>query len=187
MSVITPMKVTALAGVLLAVAVVFVLTPAWAQTRSDEAESQRLNVESKAESKIGYPNVYDLYVGGSNTPAEYYALSQQIARLAAFLQAYGQSLESAGPTGVPGPSLPDPLIGQGSGLQALYGPDGPTAATVRAFLEYRLMVVGNPRLKVGPIHEDADSVFVKIVTTDNSLVEEYAVDKKTGQWKPLRK
>lgn len=186
MSVWPPMKTTGFAIVMFAVAVGFVVRPAWAQTRSDEAESQRLNVESKAESKIGYPDVYDLYVGGSNTPAEYYALSQQIARLAAFLKAYGQSLESAGPAGMPGPSLPDPLIGKGTGLKALYGPDGPTAATVRVFLDYRLMVVGNPRLKVGPIREDANTVFAKIVTTDNSLVEEYAVDKKTGQWKPLR-
>lgn len=186
MTVWLPMKTIGLVGVMLAVAVGFVLTPAWAQTRSDEAETQRLNVESKAESKIGYPNVYDLYVGGSNAPADYYALSQQIVRLAAFLQAYGQSLESVGPAGVPGPSLPDPLIGTGTGLKALYGPEGPTAATVRVFLEYRLMVVGNPRLKVGPVHEDADTVFAKIVTTDNSLVEEYAVDKNTGQWKPLR-
>lgn len=180
------MKSTGLAGMCLSAGLLVALMPAWSQTRSDESEAVRLEAEAKAESKIGYPNVYDLYIGGSNTPADYYTLSQQIARLAAFLQAYGQSLEGAGPAGLSAAVIPDRLIGQGSGLEALYGPDGPTAKSVRVFLDYRLMVVGNPRLKVGSIREDADSVYAKIITADNSLVEEYIVDKKTGQWKTNR-
>lgn len=176
-------KITGLAGLCLAVGVGAVLVPAWAQTRSEESEAARIEAETKVESKIGYPNVYDLHVGGSQTSPNYYVLSQQIANLAAFLQAYGRSLESANPAAG---TIPDPLIGQGTGLQALYGPDGPTANSVRVFLDYRLMVAGNPRLKVGSIHEDADNVYAKIITTDDSLVEQYIIDKKTGHWKPNR-
>lgn len=177
-----PMNAIALAGALIAVAVGFAVEPVWSQTRSDEAEAQRLNAETKAQSKIGYPNIYDLYVGGSNAPIDFNALSLQISRLAALMRAYGQSLGNISPHS----NLPDSLVGQGEGVQSLYGPGGPTVESVRVFLNYRLMVAGNSRLKVGPIREDAQSVYAKIVTTDNSLVEEYAVDKQTGQWKPLR-
>lgn len=177
-----PLKTLGLAGALMVVAVGFVAQPVWSQTRSDEAEAQRLNAESKAQTKIGYPDVYDLYVGGGNAPIDFNALSLQISRLAALMRAYGQSLGNINPQS----TLPDPLVGQATGVQSLYGPDGPTIESVRVFLNYRLMVAGNSRLKVGAISEDAHNVYAKIVTTDNSLVEEYVVDKQTGQWKPLR-
>lgn len=81
--------------------------------------------------------------------------------------------------------LSGPLIPPSTAIQAMYGPTGPTIESVRKFLRFRLWVIGNPRLKVGPTHEDATTVFVSIITYDNSLVEEYAVDKKTRRWEPI--
>ncbi len=175
-------KMVGAMGVVLIAVLLGALSQAPAQSRSDEADAARAAAEAKAESKLGYPDVYDLYVGSSQTPADLYALSQQMARLAAFIKAYGENLETA-MEGSGASGLPDPLLGVGgAGPQARYGPDGPTAETVRMFLDYRLMVVGNPRLKSGPISEDENNVYVQIVTTDNSLVEAYVVNKQTGHW-----
>lgn len=71
-------------------------------------------------------------------------------------------------------------------VSSVYGPDGPTKKSVRLLLEYRLMVAGNPRLKIGEIVDHGDRVTAQVVTTDGSLVDEYVVDKKTGVWRPVR-
>jgi len=73
-----------------------------------------------------------------------------------------------------------------SGATAIYGPEGPTERSVRLLLEYRLMVTGNPRLRIGKIADDGTSVTAQVVTAEGSLVEEYGIDKKTGVWRPIR-
>jgi hypothetical protein len=52
---------------------------------------------------------------------------------------------------------------------------------VRNIYEGRLAWRGNPRLKVGKVEaQDDESVVVEIVTQDDSLVDRFKVDRKTG-------
>ncbi|MBL8644136.1 MAG: hypothetical protein JNK21_09385 [Rhodospirillaceae bacterium] len=56
-----------------------------------------------------------------------------------------------------------------------------TADQVKKLAEARLILQGNPRLKVGDVKEkDKDTYTVSIVTVDNSLVLARDVDKHTG-------
>ncbi|MEX0696256.1 MAG: hypothetical protein WD099_01805 [Dongiaceae bacterium] len=56
---------------------------------------------------------------------------------------------------------------------------------VRHFLEHRLAVQGNERLKVGEVKEaDDDTILADIVTVDDSLVRRWAVDRHTGAMRP---
>ena len=48
------------------------------------------------------------------------------------------------------------------------------------------MVAGNPRLRVGEVTAKDAAIIARVVTVDGSLVEEYAVDKRTGLWNPVR-
>lgn len=112
-----------------------------------------------------------------NRHVDFYALGQQIKRLGDLIQKLANPAQMGpGPGGMPG--LP------GSG--GAYGPDGPTEKTVRVVLDYRLMAAGNPRLKAGSVKDAGDRIIAQVVTVDGSLVEEYAVDKKTGVWRSVR-
>lgn len=107
---------------------------------------------------------------------DFFTLGQQIKRLGALIQRLADPAQAGpGPGGIPG--LP------GSGA---YGPDGPTEKTVRVVLDYRLMTAGNPRLKAGSVKDAGNRIIAQVVTVDGSLVEEYAVDKKTGVWRSVR-
>lgn len=153
------------------------------QTKLDEAEALRKAAERKAERQIGRPDAVDLIIGDSNREVDYYALSRQISRLAAFIRAFGQTLDTSTSAGLGIVGGAEPPSGD---TRAVYGPDGPTAKTVRVILEYRLMVTGNPRLSVGQITEDAEMVTAEVVTTGATVVEVYSINKKTGVWRPVR-
>jgi|GEM_PF-3054863 len=57
-----------------------------------------------------------------------------------------------------------------------------TAAQVKTLAEARLIVNGNPNLKVGAVKDkDAETYTVDIVAADNSLVVQREVDKRTGR------
>jgi hypothetical protein len=57
-----------------------------------------------------------------------------------------------------------------------------TADQVKTLAEARLIMQGNPRLKVGDVTEkDKDTYTVDIVTVDNSLVLSRDIDKHTGR------
>ncbi|MGE0653123.1 MAG: hypothetical protein AB7P12_15445 [Alphaproteobacteria bacterium] len=72
-------------------------------------------------------------------------------------------------------------------VRAIYGPDGPTVRSVKALLEYRLVLLGNPRLKAGPVHEKDGWIVAEVVTTkEEALVARYLVNKTTGAWVPQR-
>ena len=67
------------------------------------------------------------------------------------------------------------------GAQAAQGQEV-TVDTVSAFLERRLDMWGNERLKLGEVSEqDADTIVGEIVTKDGSLVERLVFDRKTGR------
>lgn len=87
------------------------------------------------------------------------------------------------------------MMGQGSGMMG-YGPGGGyadcpaiqaaakdmTVDDVKAFLEHRLEMWGNDRLKVGTVSEqDDDRIVGEIVTQDGSLVERLAIDRRSGR------
>ncbi|MET4805029.1 hypothetical protein [Limibacillus sp. MBR-115] len=56
---------------------------------------------------------------------------------------------------------------------------------VRHFLEHRLEMQGNKRLKLGEVREvDGDKIVADIVTLDGSLVHRIEVDRHDGQMRP---
>ncbi len=64
------------------------------------------------------------------------------------------------------------------------GQTNPTVADVRAQLERWLAWQGNPRLRLGEVVErDADTIAADVVTRENSLVQRYLVDRRSGWWR----
>ena len=75
------------------------------------------------------------------------------------------------------------MMGPGHGSRVVPQQDL-SSDDVRHFLEHRLAMQGNARLKVGEINEkDDDTVVADIVTTAGSLVDRFEVDRHTGQMK----
>ncbi len=59
-----------------------------------------------------------------------------------------------------------------------------TIDDVRHFLDHRIRMHDNKRLKVGEVKKvDEDTIIADIVTQDDSLVRRYKVDRHTGQMK----
>lgn len=164
-----------------------------------EADLLRERAAALAQSQLGLPPLYPGF-GEAGQPfapdryLDFWALSAQMARLAAALSATAGCMTGAfpcqSPAYTPAPAGPQSLAGTVAGMQQplapVYGPAGPTTASVRALLAYRLVVAGNPRLGVGEVTEDDDRVIADVVTTDGSLVERYSVDKRTGAWRAER-
>lgn len=62
-----------------------------------------------------------------------------------------------------------------------------TPERVKEILEGRLAWRGNDNLKIGDVTTDSDgNIIAKLVTKDNSLVETFKIDPKTGAQTPLR-
>ncbi|MCP5373403.1 MAG: hypothetical protein H6907_16875 [Hyphomicrobiales bacterium] len=154
--------------------------PTAEEMQHQRAKREREAAAARAASRLGYPTVD--YEPEFNRHVDYYALGLQMRRLGALIQ---QMADPAG-TGILPPAGTPMVPGGGQGVAAVYGPDGPTEKSVRLILEYRLMVVGNPHLRVGQVRESGDAVTAQVVTADGSLVEEYSIDRKTGAWTPVR-
>lgn len=151
------------------------------ERKVDRGEALREKARSRASQNLGYETVAPpVSVPGStgDRQLDFFTIGQQIARLGAALQAM------AVPQALPG-VLPGPGPEHGD-VKATYGPDGPTVRAVRLILDYRIMVTGNPRLKVGKVEDGKERIRAQVVTIDDSLVEEYLVDKATGTWIPVR-
>lgn len=57
-----------------------------------------------------------------------------------------------------------------------------TVEQAKKLAEARLIMMGNPNLKVGAVKEkDADTISVDIVAGDNSLVSQHTIDRHTGR------
>ncbi|MEZ5758352.1 MAG: hypothetical protein R3D86_09040 [Emcibacteraceae bacterium] len=148
----------------------------------ERADYYRERAQVNAQSALDYPFVP--YQTGRSESVDYVALTHQIQILAAQLQAVAAEaarLEQQKSNNTPGLELPS----AGSGLEA-FGPEGPTEKSVKVLLEYRLMVSGNPRLKVGPVKEEGDNIRAQIVTENGALVDEYLISKNNGVWSPVR-
>ncbi len=159
------------------------------ERRLERANTLRERAKENARAPLRYENVYGPEY---NRRYDFYSLGQQIARLAALMQRLADTTGAErAPDFVPVPppawaGVAGPLAAPSQGVARVYGPEGPTEKSVRLLLEYRLMVAGNPRLRVGAVRENADKVTASVVTVDGSLVEKYTIDKKSGAWTPLR-
>jgi hypothetical protein len=92
--------------------------------------------------------------------------------------------------GMMGQGMGPGMMGQGMGPGAMGQGMGPgayleqdlTADQVKTILEHRLQHYGNHRLRVGKVEaQDDDSIIAEIETVDGSLVEQFLVDRHTGQ------
>ncbi len=159
------------------------------ERRLERANILRERAKENARASLRSENVYGPEY---DRRYDFYSLGQQIARLAALMQRFA---DTAGAGQAPGfvPVPPPAWAGvagshaaPGADVAGVYGPEGPTEKSVRLLLQYRIMVAGNPRLRVGAVKEEADKVTASVVTADGSLVEEYTIDKKSGAWTPVR-
>ncbi len=172
-------------------------TPKSSEERHNlRADIIRERAAARARAQLGLPSLGTGYPGdpqqyAPNRYVDFLALGVQIARIATMLNATAGCLSGALPCQpyIYPPAFPPGPQGQAAmdaavpgSLASVYGPAGPTAESVRALLTYRLVVAGNPRLVIGEVSEDEDQVVAEVVTTDGSLVERYAVDKRTGVW-----
>jgi hypothetical protein len=71
--------------------------------------------------------------------------------------------------------------------RSIYGPKGPSIRSVKALLNYRLVLLGNDRLTAGRIHERDGRIIAEVVTRkEQALVTRYMINKETGVWVPER-
>ncbi|MEE9544743.1 MAG: hypothetical protein V3V55_03995 [Rhodospirillales bacterium] len=153
-------------------------TRTFQERKHDKANALREKSKDSAAARLGYDSVYST---GHARGIDFYTIGLQIARLAAIIQQLSDPAASGQvPRALPGLDLAPAMV------SGMYGPGGPTRKSVRLLLEYRLMVAGNPRLTVGVVRDDGDKVIAQVTTADGSVVEEYQIDKKTGNWKPIR-
>ena len=188
---------------LLAAGPALLTSPAWAgshlvpptfeERQHERANALRERARARAESQLGYE---DAIPSARSRQIDYYALSQQISRLSAIVQRLAASMDAREQQGFI-PVAPAGLAETGSlgaqppgagatGVRAVYGPDGPTEKSVQLILDYRLMVLGNPRLAVGAITDEGATIVARVVTPDGSLVEKFEIDKESGVWTPVR-
>ncbi len=155
------------------------------QQERNTAKANQLRQQSRdnAERRLDYP-----YAPVTHGPVadDYFALGQQIQRLGILIQAWQNAASTGGGIARPLPGLPAEGLPNREAVAAVYGPEGPTEKSVRLLLEYRLMLAGNPRLTVGKVTDQGDSILGQVVTREGSVVDEYRVDKKTGGWSPVR-
>lgn len=163
-----------------------------AERQQDRADKIRERAKNSARANLGYEDVFPSL---GRDYSDSYALSQQVARLAALIRRLADAAATMSSGGVllgappygPGGLLGSRQIAEGDDVAAIYGPKGPTAESVKLLLDYYILVADNPRLTAGPVRDAGEAVIARIVTKDgNAVVEEYAVNKKTGVWVPVR-
>ena len=128
---------------------------------------------------------------GPNDQIDLDAIREQLRRLGeAVRRALDDAARSVDPR--PGGAPPKdgglgglaPRVGRGE-VQDVYGPEGPTVRSVKALLNYRLVLLGNRRLAAGRVYERDKRVIAEVVTVkEGALVARYMINKKTGVWVP---
>ncbi|MEZ5819254.1 MAG: hypothetical protein R3D82_00450 [Xanthobacteraceae bacterium] len=109
------------------------------------------------------------------------------------MMGHGMMGHGAGP-GMMGPGMM--AHGMGTGMMmgpgmGMYGSMQPvmnlTANDVKVNFERWIAATGNPNIKVGNIAEkDANTITADIVTKENSLVQQFTVDRRTGFYRPAQ-
>ena len=142
------------------------------------AEAARQRSVARARALLGYEVLPEQF--GANQRFDYFTLSQQAARIGAILRDMAIAARQQ-TTALP--LMPSGPAADGASMVEIYGPGGPTEKSVRALLEYRLIVLGNPRLAVGEITETEQKVIAAIITRkESSVVTRYEIDKASGAW-----
>jgi len=167
------------------------------QVQHEKAEQLRRQAKANAKANLGYDDVITQNRQYQND-LDY--LGYQINRLGKILRQISVELDTQHDRhGKIIPKTPplitdpknDSMVYSDSTDQknqlSIYGPQGPTKKSVQLLIEYRLMVGGNPRLKLGKVEESKETVQANIVTVDDSIVQTYIIDKKTGAWKAVYK
>lgn len=162
------------------------------------ANDLREKAKANAKASIVRQDVYAQPRDDYNDELDY--LGYQINRLGKLIRALSKELNNqetyGGSTTVKVPPLIShpkndamvfPNASESSNQLAIYGPQGPTKKSVTLLMEYRLLVGGNPRLKLGKVEEEKDVIKAHIVTVDDSIVQTYIIDKTTGAWKAFYK
>ncbi|MFD2207005.1 hypothetical protein [Kiloniella antarctica] len=148
-----------------------------------QALQLRENSKAKAQSQLGYENVYG---DPRDRQIDYYALNQQINHLSNIIKSLAENDQVNKDFRSPPSVLPRSLNPVGNfnipDKDKVYGPLGPSDKAVRLLLEYQLMVNGNERLQVGKIVENETFITAEVVTVEGSLVERYKIDKSNGSW-----
>lgn len=171
-------------------------TPSVKTDHYQQAEKKRQQAVRKAARSLGHETLYQDEFPPSY---DYLTLSYQISRLSALINDLNKNMAgtSSQAASRPAESLPDlsapgilklapfRTIGRDQ-MREIYGPQGVTKKAVQLLLEYRLMLMDNPRLIIGGIEEENEQITARIITTDHSTVEEYRIDKESGQWTPIR-
>lgn len=129
---------------------------------------------------------------------DYDALSAQIQQLSQLIHAMQDSEPKPTISPASNPlltplsisSVPPETVAAGatamSRLTATYGPGGVTVDSVSLVLDYRLLLTGNPHLRAGDIRDGAADIHATVVTANGSKVEEFRIDKTSGEWFPVR-
>lgn len=74
------------------------------------------------------------------------------------------------------------MLGRGANIDKQLTPDD-AKAVITGFLAMH----GNKRLKAGNVQEkDAGTILAEVVTVDNSLVQRFEIDRKTGRFTPVQ-
>ncbi|MDX1483277.1 MAG: hypothetical protein R3229_02245 [Alphaproteobacteria bacterium] len=131
---------------------------------------------------------------GEQAPAENMDIKQLKERLRVLGEAIRNAIEDATramrededalTTGKGGLGALPPKV-RGRSLRSIYGPKGPTVRSVRALLNYRLVLLGNERLAAGRVHERDRRIIAEVVTVrERALVARYMINKETGLWVP---
>jgi hypothetical protein len=163
------------------------------QIQQDKADEVRRRAKANARASIRYENV-DTQTRQYRDELDF--LGYQINRLGQLIRQISkeldnQEIKSGEVIPIAPPLISDPktdsmVYSQSSdpiNTLSIYGPEGPTTKSVRLLMEYRLLLGGNPRLKLGKIQENETVIEAQILTIDNSLVQTYIIDKKSGLWK----
>jgi hypothetical protein len=114
--------------------------------------------------------------------------------LAAILAAYLSAASGYGPWNMMGGHGPGMMRGYGPGAMfrdgnpaglSRFDSSGLSVDDVKARFERWLIMQGNPRLKIGDVKEtDGNAITVDVVTQENSLVQRFIVDRRTGYHRP---
>lgn len=78
------------------------------------------------------------------------------------------------------------------GPLGMFGPDAKadkqlTGDDAKAIINGFVAMRGNKRLKAGEVTEkDADTLVADVVTVDNSLVQRFEINRKTGRFTPIQ-
>ena len=140
------------------------------QTRSILADDNRRASVSRARSGLGYPTFYHDADGVQRT-LDFPGIGEQLRRMplpppqgAAVVRPYNLAYPGWG------------------GVRQLYGPTGPTIASVSHVMEQRLNAGHFYPLRLGGVEDAGSAIVIRLINNHGAIGQVLTVDKKTGLW-----